>query len=128
MGTWDLVGLVSNGHDAAGDVLLTEALWRVVAGERRAQILEDTCVIDDEAERLLRRSLFVEDAVYPGDSLQETMFLQTASQIEHRVAWRIEAREQFVYNDDDVRIGWPFELLNDGPVIGLLTAMALHHL
>ncbi len=44
------------------------------------------------------------------------MFLQTSGYIEHRVAWRIEAGEQFVNDNDDVRIGRPFELLYNGPV------------
>ena len=109
------------------EVSLVEVTQRVVRAERFAQMSQYATVIDHEAKRFFWRIVFVEHAIDARDGLQQSMLFHRAREVEDRVPWRIEAGQELVDHDQDIRITGTLERGDDVLVVAFLSAMPVHH-
>ena len=87
------------------------------------EVLQDAPVVDDVAEVLA-----VVQAVDARNGLQQGVALKPSRQVEHGVARRVEAGEQLVHDDDDLRLLGLLEGADELAVVLLLAAVLRHHL
>jgi hypothetical protein len=115
-------------HQRATQVRLVKSLHGAVGGQRLVQLAQHTDVIENKTEFLGLGTCFVFiQAVHPGNGLQQRVLPEASRQIQHGVAWRIEASQQLVDHDQDFRLLAKLEGIDDLLVVFLLRAIAPHH-
>ena len=105
-----------------------ESFQCAVGGQRLIQLAQHTHVVDDVAEVLgFAAGVVLVQTVHPGNGLQQGVILEPPRQIQHGVAWRVEAGQKLVHHDQNFRLVAVLERIDDGFVVVLLRAVALHH-
>jgi hypothetical protein len=56
------------------------------------------------------------------------MFLERAAKVQNGVAFGIKTRQQLITYNQDFRLTWALETINNRLIIRILVAIAIHHL